>query len=148
MIATLSLLWLLIPRFILLHPFIFFIVTQSHLCAFSPHHYTQSQLKPPPTPTSTLPLDLLHVSFIVVPVIPSPHYPLHTPLWLLLDCTQFQCLWLHCVSFLPFVDYVPVKGEIIWYLSLTTWLISLSIMLSRSIHAVSQDISSFFLSAE
>ena len=29
-----------------------------------------------------------------------------------------------------FVDYVPVKGEIIWYLSLTTWLISLSIMLS------------------
>ena len=30
-----------------------------------------------------------------------------------------------------FVDYVPVKGEIIWYLSLTVWLISLSIMLSR-----------------
>ena len=34
------------------------------------------------------------------------------------------------------VDYVPVKGEIIWYLSLTTWHISLSIMLSSSIHAV------------
>ena len=33
------------------------------------------------------------------------------------------------------VDYVPVKGEIIWYLSLTAWLISLSIMLSSSIHA-------------
>ena len=27
------------------------------------------------------------------------------------------------------VDYVSVKGEIIWYLSLTAWLISLSIML-------------------
>ena len=27
------------------------------------------------------------------------------------------------------IDYVPVKGEIIWYLSLTSWLISLSIML-------------------
>ena len=27
------------------------------------------------------------------------------------------------------VDYVPVKGEIIWYLSLTAWLISLNIML-------------------
>ena len=25
------------------------------------------------------------------------------------------------------VDYVPVKGEIIWYLSLTVWLISLNI---------------------
>ena len=45
------------------------------------------------------------------------------------------------------VDYVPVKGEIIWYLSLTTWLISLSIMLSSSIHAAAKGISSFFHSA-
>ena len=29
-----------------------------------------------------------------------------------------------------FFCYVPVKGEIIWYLSLTVWLISLNIMLS------------------
>ena len=34
------------------------------------------------------------------------------------------------------VDYALVKDEIIWYLSLTAWLISLSIMLSSSIHAV------------
>ena len=45
------------------------------------------------------------------------------------------------------VDYVLVKGEIIWYLSLTIWLISLSIVFSSSIHAVAKDISSFFLSA-
>ena len=45
------------------------------------------------------------------------------------------------------VDYVPVKGEITWYLSLTIWLISFSIMLSSSIHAVAKGISSFFLSA-
>ena len=45
------------------------------------------------------------------------------------------------------VDYVPVKGEIIWYLSLTVWLISLSIMLSSSIHAVAKGVSFFFLSA-
>ena len=38
-------------------------------------------------------------------------------------------------------------GEIIWYLSFTTWLISLSIMLSSSIHAVEKGRSSFFLSA-
>ena len=38
-------------------------------------------------------------------------------------------------------DYVPVKGEIIWYLPLTTWLISFSIMLSSSIHAVTKGIS-------
>ena len=55
-------------------------------------------------------------------------------------------LVIFCLLF-SFVDYVPVKGEITWYLSLTTWLISLSIMLSRSIHAVAKGISSFFLSA-
>ena len=46
-----------------------------------------------------------------------------------------------------FVDYVPVKGEIIWYLSRTAWLISLSIMLSSTIHAVAKGRSAFFLSA-
>ena len=40
-------------------------------------------------------------------------------------------LVIFCLLF-SFVDYVPVKGEITWYLSLTTWLISLSIMLSSS----------------
>ena len=42
-----------------------------------------------------------------------------------------------CLLF-SFVDYVPVKGEILWYLSLTAWLISLSIMLSSSIHAIAK----------
>ena len=36
------------------------------------------------------------------------------------------------------IYYVPVKGGIIWYLSLTVRLISLSIMLSSSIHAVAK----------
>ena len=40
---------------------------------------------------------------------------------------------------------VPVKDEIIWYLSLTACLISLNIMLSSSIHALAKGISSFFL---
>ena len=35
-------------------------------------------------------------------------------------------LVIFCLLF-SFVDYVPVTGEIIWYLSLTPWLISLSI---------------------
>ena len=46
-------------------------------------------------------------------------------------------LVIFCLLF-SFADYVPVKGESIWYLSLTTWLISLSIMLSSSIHAVTK----------
>ena len=53
-------------------------------------------------------------------------------------------LVIFCLPF-SFVDYVPVKGEIIWYLSLTAWLISLSIVLSSSIHAVAKGRSSFFL---
>ena len=46
-------------------------------------------------------------------------------------------LVIFCFFFFSFsIYYVPVKGEIIWYLSLTVWLISLSVMLSSSIHAV------------
>ena len=55
-------------------------------------------------------------------------------------------LVIFCLLF-SFVDYVPVKGEIIWYLALTAWLISLSIMLSSSIHAVTEGKVSFSLSA-
>ena len=60
----------------------------------------------------------------------SPHSPLAI---VTLFLTSMSLVILLAFSF---VDYVPVKGEIIWYLSLTTWLISLSIMLSSSIHAV------------
>ena len=67
------------------HLVVFFIVIQLQLSAFSPHPSTPPQPNPPPSPTTTLPLDFVHVSFIVVPVIPSPHYPLPTPLWLLLS---------------------------------------------------------------
>ena len=50
-----------------------FIVIQLQLFAFSPHPCTPPQPNPPPSPTSTLPLDFVHVSFIVAPVNPSPH---------------------------------------------------------------------------
>ena len=46
-----------------------------------------------------------------------------------------------------FLDWVPLISEIIWYLSFAVWFISLSIMLSSSIHAVTKGRSSFFLSA-
>ena len=60
---------------------------QLQLYAFSPHPATPPQVNPPPSPLSTLPLGFVHVSFIIVPENPSPHYPLTTPLWLLLDCS-------------------------------------------------------------
>ena len=65
----------------------FFIVIQLQLYAFSPHPSTPPQLNLPPSPTSTFPLDFVHVYFIVVPAIPSSHCPVPTPPWLLLDCS-------------------------------------------------------------
>ena len=64
-------------------PFSFFkflLVIKLQLSAFSPHPSTPPQLNPPLSPASCLPLDFVHVSFIVLPVIPSPYCPLPTPL--------------------------------------------------------------------
>ena len=53
---------------------IFYCYSITVVCPFSPSlHPTPAD--PPPSPTSTLPLDFVHVSFIVVPVIPSSHCP-------------------------------------------------------------------------
>ena len=52
-----------------------------------PHPSTPLQPNSPPSPASTLPLGFVHVSFIVVLENPSPHCPLPSPLWLLLDCS-------------------------------------------------------------
>ena len=56
------------------------------------------------------------------------HHTLFPPLSPLAIVRLFltsMSLVIFCLLF-SFVDYVPVKGEIIWYLSLTAWLISLS----------------------
>ena len=99
----------------------------------------------PPQPNPPPPLDFVHVSFIVVPLIPSPHCPLPpAPMVIVRLFLTSMSLVIFCLLFSS-VDYVPVKGEVIWYLSLTIWLISLSIMLSSSIHAVAKGRSSFFL---
>ena len=56
----------------------------------------------------------------------SPLSPTLSPLAIVRLFLISMSLVLFCLFF-SFVDYVPVKGEIIWYLSLTTWLISLCI---------------------
>ena len=70
----------------------------------------------------------------------------HSPLAIVRLFLTSMSLVIFCLLF-SFVDYVPIKGEIIWYLFLTAWLFSLSIRLSSSIHAIAKGISPFFLSA-
>ena len=57
--------------------------------------------------------------------------PPHSPLDIVILFLISMSLVIFCLLFSS-VNYVPVKGEIIWYLSLTTWFISLGIMLSSS----------------
>ena len=68
----------------------------------------------------------------------SPLSPPHSPVAIVTSFLISMTLVIFCLLF-SFVDYVPVKGEIIWYLSLPAF-ISLSIMLSSSIQAVAKGI--------
>ena len=82
-----------------------------------------------------LPLPLLS------PVIPYPLSSHHCQFVFYFHISGSIC------SLVCFVGYVPLIGEIIWCLSFNAWLISLSIILSSSIHAVVKGRSAFFLSA-
>ena len=108
------------------------------VCLFSPSlHPTPAEppslphLHPPPW---FCPCVLYSSSCNPLSSLSPPHFPLPivrlflTSMSLVIFCFLFS------------IYYVPVKGEIIWYLSLTVWLISLSIMLSSSIHAVAKGI--------
>ena len=123
---------------------LFYCCSITIVCIFSPPLYPTPN--PPPSPASTLPLGFVHVSFIVVPKNPFPTIPSPSLLAIVRLFLTSMSQVIFCLLFSS-VDYVPVQGEIIWYLSLTTWLISLCIMLSSSIHAVTKGQSSFFLSA-
>ena len=135
-------------------PFIFFNVfiyfySITIVCIFSPSLH--------PTPAKPTSLPHLHPPPWFCPCVLyssscNPLYPLSPPppptpaLAIVRLFLTSMTLVIFCLLFSS-IAYVPVKGEIIWYLSLTSWLISLSIMLSSFIHAVAKGISSFFLSA-
>ena len=85
-------------------------------------HPSQTHLPPLLPPflfiLSMCPLQQLLKTFLPTVLSPSP----------LAIVTLFlisMSLVIFCLLF-SFVDYVPVKGDIIWYLSLTTWLIHLA----------------------
>ena len=129
---------------------IFFIVVHVHLSAFPPDNF-------PTTPAIPTCLPCFQPLWFCLSVLYScswkgttqgasitpPLSPHTSPLVTISLFLISMSLVIFCLLF-SFVDYIPVKGGIIWYLSLTAWLISLSIMLSSSIHAVVKGRSSFF----
>ena len=127
---------------------LFFIVVQLQLSPFSPCYSPLPNCPPPPTfnpPPGCLYSWVLYACFTTLPLL-----PLMSSSCSLLVTVSLFFISMSLVPFcllVCFVDKVPFIGEIIWYLSLTAWLISLSIMLSSSIHAVAKGRSSFFLSA-
>ena len=132
-----------IPSFLLfIYLFNFYCCTITVVCIFLPTPTKPTflpRLQPPPW---FCPCVLYSSSWKPF----SPPSPPNSPLAIVRLFLTSMSLVIFCLLFSS-VDYVPVKGEIIWYLSLTAQLISLSIMLSSSIHAVAKVISSFFLSA-
>ena len=139
----------------------FYCCSSTVVLIFPPPISTPPISSTPPTPTShpqSYPTLALSMGlFYMLLDDPSPsflHYPLPPPLQLQSVCSLFQYLWLYFVclfilSIVCFVTYkAPLIGEVIRYLSFTTWLILLIIMLSNSIHDVMKGRSSFFLSAE
>ena len=126
----------------ILVPLNYFIAVQLQLSAF------------PPKPAKPTSLPCFHPHPLVFPCVFyssssklfSPLFPRPSPLAIVRLILISKSLVIFCLLF-SFIDYVLVKGEIIWYLSLTAWVISLSIMLSSSIHTVAKGINSFFFSA-
>ena len=129
-IAAVGVTWYLSVILICISFFSF--IDQVQFSAFSPHPFPPPQPSPPPSPVSTA-VVIVHVSFIIVPVNPSP-FSLIIPSPLpsghcqpVLNFNVFGYILFACSFWLG-----SVRGEVIWYLSLTAWLISLSIMLSSS----------------
>ena len=125
---------------------LFYCYSITVVCIFSPYLL--------PTPAKPTCLPILHPPPWFCPCVLysssckpfSPLSPPHSPLAIVRLFLTSMSPVIFCLLFSSVV-YVPVKGDIIWYLSITAWLISLSIMLSCSIQAVAKGISSFFLSA-
>ena len=127
----------------------FYCCSSTVVSIFYPHHLPPVA---PPIPASHpqtyalwfCPCVLYTCSLVALPLY-STTILLSPPLWLLSVCSLFQCLSSTLLACL-FVDWVPLIGEIVWYLSFTSWLISFSIMLSSSTHAVVKGRNFFFLS--
>ena len=117
------------------------------MSSFFPLHSHLPQPSPPPTFDPT-PLWLCPSVLCTCFLMTLPHFTLlslpHLPSGYCQSVLYFKYLVIFCLL-VYFVGEDPFIGEIIWYLFFINWLISLSIMLSRSTHAVTKGSSSFLL---
>ena len=108
-----------------------FIVVQVKLSPYSPHHSHPPQPSLPPTcdptPLWLCPWVLYACSLMTLPPSPTGLSPPTSPLVTVSLFFISMSVVIFCLR-VCFVDLVPLIGEIIWYLSFTAWLISLSIM--------------------
>ena len=88
----------------------------------------------PPALTTLLSMSMSSFSFLFSPSTSSP------PLVIIL-LSVYESVPIFLV--VQFVHQIPNVNEIIWYLSFSDWLISLSIMFSRSIHTVTNGVIAF-----
>ena len=101
---------------------IFYCYSVTIVCIFSP------SLHPTPANPTSFPHLYPHPWFCPCVLYSSscrplsPLSPPHSPLAIVTLFLISMSLVIFCLLF-SFVYYVPVKGEIIWYLSLTAWLI-------------------------
>ena len=99
---------------------------------------------PPSYPPLALSICLLRMFLdpsLTFPFYPPPASPLRRAMGRGINLFFVSMSLVLFCSLICFVDKVPLIGEIIWYLSFSVWLISLSIMLSSSIHAVTKGMS-------
>ena len=134
---------------------LFFIFHTFFIEYFYCWHYADVPIPPSSLPASTqLPPSgnhhiILHVLGYYIYILclisaffhPVPHP--HSPPTAVSLCTMYPCLWFYFVCF--FIGFHIQVRSYIWHLSSTNWLISLSIILSRSIHAVAKGKISFFI---
>ena len=110
-----------------LHIFYLFIYLFIYILIFHYHLYP-FYLSPPESPQCCpYPWILFTFCSISLPLVPS----IAVNLLSIYESVSIL-LWVQ------FIHWIPHMSEIIWYLSFLDWLISLSIMFSRSIHAVTK----------
>ena len=122
----------------------FFIVVQSQWSQFFPVALPCPAQLPPHSLSHSPPCCPLPWIFYMCPLTRPFLFPLlsFSPL----PSGHCQCVhYFHVSGSILLICLFCWWGEIIWYLSFTTWLISLSIMLSISIYAVLKGRAPFFL---